>query len=92
MGRKQNLTRMSVGQGLDSDWSMILRVTSVCKSTNAGEMRSLRWKRSEEARAPGDPALAEQQDVETPEEVLGESASVKRGADAVADDEERARL
>ena len=40
----------------------------------------------------GDPALAEQQDVETPEEVLGESASVKRGADAVADDEERARL
>ena len=40
----------------------------------------------------GDPALQEQQDVEMPVEVPGGSASVKRGADAVADTEERARL
>ena len=40
----------------------------------------------------GDPALLEQQDVEMLVEVSGESASVQRGADAVADNEERARL
>ena len=38
------------------------------------------------------PTLLEQQDVEMPMEVPGESATVKRGADAVADDEERPRL
>ena len=38
----------------------------------------------------GDPALLEEQDAEMPVEVS--SASVKRGADAVDDDEERARL
>ena len=38
LGRQQNLTRMSAGQGLESKWSMILRVTNVCKSTNASEM------------------------------------------------------
>ena len=37
-------------------------------------------------------SLLEQQDVEMPVEVCGEPASVKRGADAVADSEERARL
>ena len=37
----------------------------------------------------GDPAPLEQQDVEMPVETLGESASVKRGSDAVADNEER---
>ena len=40
----------------------------------------------------GDPAPLEQQDVEMPVETPGESASVKRGSDAVADNEERARL
>ena len=40
----------------------------------------------------GDPTLLEQQDVEMPVEVSGGSASVKRGADAVANNEERARL
>ena len=40
----------------------------------------------------GDPAPQERQDVEMPVEAPGESASVKRGSDAVADNEERARL
>ena len=40
----------------------------------------------------GDPALVEQQDVEMPVESLIESASVKRGSDAVPRNEERARL
>ena len=40
----------------------------------------------------GDPARLEQQDVELPVEAPGESASVKRGSEAVADNEERARL
>ena len=40
----------------------------------------------------GDPAPQEQQDVEILGEALVESASVKRGSDAVADNEERARL
>ena len=40
----------------------------------------------------GDPALLGQQDVEMPVEVSGESAFVKRGVDAVADNEDRARL
>ena len=39
-----------------------------------------------------DPAHQEQQDVEMPVEVSGESTTAKRGADAVADDEERPRL
>ena len=39
-----------------------------------------------------DPTLLEQQGVEIPVEVSGESAFVKRGADAVADNEERARF
>ena len=38
MGRQQNLTRKSVEQGLESKWIIILRVTSVCNSTNADEM------------------------------------------------------
>ena len=37
-------------------------------------------------------ALQERQDVEMPVEAIAESASVKRGSDAVADNEERARL
>ena len=40
----------------------------------------------------GDPALVEQQYVEMPMDTPVESASVKRGSDAVADNEERARL
>ena len=40
----------------------------------------------------GDPAPQERQDVEMPVEAPVESASVKRGSDAVADNEERARL
>ena len=40
----------------------------------------------------GDLALLEQQDVEMPVEAFAESASVKRGSDDVADNEERARL
>ena len=39
-----------------------------------------------------DLALLEQQDVEMPVDISSVSASVKRGADAVADDEERGRL
>ena len=39
-----------------------------------------------------DPALLEQQDVAMLVDVSGESTFVKRGAVAVADDEERARL
>ena len=42
MGRQQHLTRMSVGQGLECKWSIILRVTNVCKSTNVGEMQNVR--------------------------------------------------
>ena len=37
---------MIVGQGLENKWSVILRVTSVCKFTRAGEMRNLRLKRT----------------------------------------------
>ena len=40
----------------------------------------------------GDPAHQERQDVEMPVETLGESGSVKRGSDAVADNDERARF
>ena len=40
----------------------------------------------------GDPALLERQDAEMPVEAPLESASVKRGQDAEADNEERARL
>ena len=40
----------------------------------------------------GDPAPQERQDVEMLVDTPGESASVKRGSDAVADTEERARL
>ena len=40
----------------------------------------------------GDLALQEQQDVEVPVEAPAAPASVKRGSDAVADDEERAHL
>ena len=40
----------------------------------------------------GDPALREEQDVEMPVKVSVESVPVKRGADAVADKEERAHL
>ena len=40
----------------------------------------------------GDPTPQERQYVEMPVEALAESASVKRGSDAVADNEERARL
>ena len=40
----------------------------------------------------GDPALLEQQENETQVETPVESASVKRGRDGVADNEERARL
>ena len=52
----------------------------------------------EEAQAPvvrenaGDPAPLEQQDVAMPTAISGESTSVKCGAVAKADDEERARL
>ena len=53
----------------------------------------LEWTRHPPARKnEGDPAPLEQQDVEMPVETLGESASLKRGSDAVADNEERARL
>ena len=40
----------------------------------------------------GDPVLQEQREVEMPVEASVEFASVKRGSDAAADDEERARL
>ena len=40
----------------------------------------------------GDPARLEQQGVELPVEAPGESASVKRGSEVAADNEERARL
>ena len=70
MGRQQNLTPKNVGQGLASKWSMILKVTNVCKfNKRRRDVDKIKMSRCR---------------LKTP----GESALVKRGANAVADKEE----
>ena len=89
MGRQQHLTRMSVGQGLERKWSMTLTAKGH-ERLQVHKRRRVAELEVEEVRAPGDPALLEQPDVEMLNlevEAPAESASVKRGADAVADDE-----
>ena len=87
--------KKSVERGLASKWCTILEVASVCNFTNADEKWNLRLKwtrhRSRE-KIEGDAEPLEKQDVEMLVEAPAASASVKRGSDAVADNEERARL
>ena len=79
-------------QGLPSKWGAILKVTNVCKFTNADETWNLRLKWPGHQSREGDPALLELQYVEISVETPVDSASAKRGSGAVADNEERARL
>ena len=41
-GKTSNLTPKNVGHGLASKWSMVLKVTNVCRLTDADEMWNLR--------------------------------------------------
>ena len=69
-------------------WSTILEVTNVCKFTDADETWNLRLERTgtslKKMRV-----IPYTQAVEMPVAAVVESASVKRGSDAVADNEER---
>ena len=95
MGRQQHLTRKSVGQRLASNWSTTLKVHELFQ---VHKRRRDVEPEVEVDRTPGvredegDPAPLGQQDVEMPVETIGEFASVKRGAEAVLDNEEGGRL
>ena len=80
-GRHQNLTRKSVEIGLANKWS-----TRDVESENEANGAPIASENE------GDPVLQEQREVEMPVEASVESACVKRGSDAVADTQERARL
>ena len=92
---KPHTEEKSVERGLASKWSTIPKVKKDCKLTNAGEMWNLRLRwtghRSQE-KMRGDPAPLGRHDVEILVEAPVGSASAKRGSDAVADSQERARL
>ena len=94
-GRHRNLIRWNVEIGLANKWSTILKVTNVRQPHNSGRdvEPEIGAKRASVAREnAGEPAPQERQDVEMLVDAPAESASVKRGSDAVADNEERARL
>ena len=95
MERHQNITQKSVERGPASKWSTILKVTNVCKLANAYEMCHLRSKctgHTSREKMRATPHLWNSKMPRCRWRTSGESASVKRGADAVADNEERARL